>query len=258
MPCRALFLDCCERSRLDKSLTSYQSSSLPPSVIATTMYDHDNPNSPSHDAYLNTPSRNRPAQFNWRNCAFDCRFGCKKTGEDDGDGGGEGGSDDETAVESEVEHPAIESRSEDIEGDDERSVGFSDADMSSVAVDGFTSPMDSSECLYDMSGSMQVEPCATTDHSPEASTSGSARNGSRDPGIPYWITGLPAATQLPFAYYFLESPLRLSPQYEHCRGDSASHLVVPDRASISFLTEQAWRDYMPGYGCVSPPQVEGW
>jgi hypothetical protein len=87
-------------------------------------------------------------------------------------------------------------------------------------------------CLYDTSASMQVEPCVTTDHSPEASTSGSARNGSRE--ISYWIPGLPGTTQLPFAYYFLDSPLRLSPQYEHCRGDSTSHLVVPDRATMSW------------------------
>jgi hypothetical protein len=123
---------------------------------------------------------------------------------------------------------------------------------------GSPSSMDSTGYLNESSESLQVGPCATTDHSPEASAAGSTRNRSPDPGIPYWTAGLPVATELPLEYYFLQTPLRLSPQYEHCRGNPASHLVVQDRPSLQFLMEQTWRVYAPAYGYVSPPQLEIW
>jgi hypothetical protein len=104
-----------------------------------------------------------------------------------------------------------------------------------------------------MSGSLIVEPCVTADNSPVPSAGGSARSRSPDPGVLYWITSMPIATPLPLEYHFLQTPLRLSPQYEHCRGDPASHLVVPDRSPLWYLVEQSWNGYAPAYGYISPP-----
>ena len=221
------------------------------------MSERDDPHIPPDQPRMESASRNRPPQFNWRNCGFDCGFGCEKASEEEGGGGGGGGSDDETAVdENEILDLAAVLQFENNEVGHEHPNSSSDNDLSpdEVEVEGSSSLMDSNGYLDHMSGSLHVGQCATTDHSPGAST----RNRSPDPGIPYWIAGLPVAPELPFAYYFLETPLRLSPQYEHCRGDPASHLVVPDRTSWSFLMEQTWRGYMPTYGYVSPPHIEGW
>jgi hypothetical protein len=207
---------------------------------------------------MDTLSRNRPPQFNWRNCGFNCGFGCEKASEDEGGGGG-GESDEETAVDEneDDQDPTAGSQAEDSDAHLDSLV---DETSSPRVAEGerFSSRIASSGYLSDLSGSLQIGPYATMDHSPEASARGNTRTVSPDPGMPYWTTGLPVVPDLPFAYYFLETPLRLSPQYEHCRGEKASHLVVPDRTDMAFLMEQTWRGYVPAYGYVSPPQVDGW
>ncbi|KAG9188312.1 hypothetical protein G6011_02235 [Alternaria panax] len=75
------------------------------------MYDHDDPNSPSHWPSLDSPSSDRPPQFNWRNCGYDCGQGCEKVSEDEGGGGV---SDREDAVDAdEVRSAMTEPQDED-------------------------------------------------------------------------------------------------------------------------------------------------
>jgi hypothetical protein len=185
-------------------------------------------------------------------------MGCEKASEDEGGGGG-GDSDEETAVDEDGDDRDLTAASQ-AGSSDPRPESPVDETSSPRVVEGerFFNHTASSGYLSDLSGSLQVGPYATMDHSPEASARGSTRTMSPDPGMPYWITGLPVVPDLPFAYYFLETPLRLSPQCEHCRGKTASHLVVPDRTAMAFLMEQTWRGYVPAYEYVSPPQVEGW
>ncbi|KAF1837516.1 hypothetical protein BDW02DRAFT_130507 [Decorospora gaudefroyi] len=216
------------------------------------MFGRDDPSSPSSQPHLDAVSRERPPQFNWKNCGYDCGEGCEKVTEDEGDGG----SDDETAVDlEEVRTSAATSHSGDTRNEDHP--GTSSHEDQSLRVahwEGSSSPLD------DSSGSLQVGLYTHTDRSPELSPGSSARTRSPDPGMSYWTAGLtlPVASELPFRYFFLQTPLRLSPQYEHCRGEPASHLVVRDRTSLSFLMEQTWRGYTPAYGYISPPRVDTW
>jgi hypothetical protein len=204
------------------------------------MYEHDDPNNIPHQPALDSPSSDRPPQFNWRNCGYDCGEGCEKASEDDGGGGV---SDDETAVDTDEERYLMTTAQE------EGTRVFQDVDDAATESSG----LDQTDYAA-MSDSMVVEPCVTTDHSPAASAGGSARSRSPDPGVLYWVThSMPVATPLPIEYFFLQTPLRLSPQYEHCRGDPASHLVLPDRSPLWYLMEQSWNGYGPAYGYISPP-----
>ncbi|EOA86355.1 uncharacterized protein SETTUDRAFT_169142, partial [Exserohilum turcica Et28A] len=106
----------------------------------------------------------------------------------------------------------------------------------------------------DMCASMVVEPPSPGEHSPAISRSGSARSSSPNPGVVYWISSMRVASPLPISYHFLQTPLRLSPQFEHCRGDPASHLVVPDRCRLAYMMEQLAREYAPAHRSVSPPR----
>jgi len=211
------------------------------------MYDHNNTGGPSNQAKLDSPSPDRPPQYNFRNCGYDCGLGCQKTTEDEGGGGGsergsergsDGDSDDITAVgEDENGYPIAEWQGEDgdAEATDDTGENMSNSD---IAEDDTAGQL-SSQGDYDaMSESLVVEPCATRDHSPVASVGGSVRSLSPSPGILYWIASMRPASPLPVEYHFLHTPLRLSPQYEHCRGDPASHLVGPDRSTSFYLIEQ--------------------
>jgi hypothetical protein len=216
------------------------------------MYDHDDPNSPLNQPSLDRPSSDRPPQFNWRNCGYDCGEGCEKASENEGGGGV---SDGETAVDADEDQSSMTG----LQDEDIRTAqDTDDATTDSSNLD----PMDCVDTVVygqppeghtTMSGSLIVEPCVTADNSPVPSASGSARSRSPDPGVLYWITSMPIATPLPLEYHFLQTPLRLSPQYEHCRGDPASHLVVPDRSPLWYLVEQSWNGYAPAYGYISPP-----
>ncbi|RMZ66649.1 hypothetical protein GMOD_00002006 [Pyrenophora seminiperda CCB06] len=224
-------------------------------LIIFTMYHQNNTGSPLNQATRDKLSPNRPPQFNFRNCGYDCGLGCQKASDDEGDGGGserssergnetgsEGGSDDTTAVDDNDNGYLIaewQSEDGDAEAAEDRQENMSNpnaAEHDAAAIAQSSSPGE-----YDaMSESLVVEPCVTSDHSPMSSVGGSVRSLSPNPGILYWITNMRPVSPLPFEYHFLHTPLRLSPQYEHCRGDPASHLVGPDRRSTSFyLIEQA-------------------
>ncbi|CAA9957639.1 hypothetical protein PTMSG1_01247 [Pyrenophora teres f. maculata] len=207
------------------------------------MYDHNNTGGPSNQAKLNKPSPDRPPQFNFKNCGYDCGLGCQKASEDEGGGGGSeqdsgGDSDDDTAVGEEDNRCSVgewQDNHGDVEAADGPEENLSSPD---TAEDEAGSQLSWAGDYDAMSESLVVEPCATSDHSPVASVGGSVRSLSPNPGILYWITNMRPASPLPAEYHFLHTPLRLSPQYEHCRGDPASHLVGPDRSTRFYLIEQ--------------------
>ena len=221
--------------------------------VVSKMNDREDTNDPPNQSQMNTPSPNRPPQFNERNCGYDCGYGCEKASEDEGGGGY---SDEETVVNDENEEMMANSELQ-SEGDGEMqdssssqgSVPTSEGADWNETDDQLPSPRDTN-----MSASLIVEPLSPADHSPPASISGSARSVSPNPGVMYWITSLRVATPLPMSYHFLQTPLRLSPQLEHCRGDPTPGLVVPDRSALSYVMEQLAREYAPPYGHVSPPR----
>lgn len=62
------------------------------------------------------------------------------------------------------------------------------------------------------------------------------------PGIGIWAEDgcVQRVNEFPLEYHFLQSPLRLSHQNEHCRGDSLSHMIVPDRPLRAYSLEELW------------------
>lgn len=187
------------------------------------MYDHNDTSGSSNQAKLDKPSPDRPPQFNFRNCGYDCGLGCQKASEDEGDGGGsergsDGGSDDATAVgEDDNGYPVTGWQGEDgdAEATDDAQENNSNPDTEEEDA---TAQLVSSGDYDAMSESLVVEPCVTGDHSPVVSADGSVRSLSPNPGILYWITSMRPATPTPrpVEYHFLHTPLRLSPQNEHC------------------------------------------
>lgn len=214
------------------------------------MYDREDSNDSSNQTNMSNPSPDRPPQFNARNCGYDCGYGCSK------DEGGGAESDEETAIGEEENVPSYaEAHDEDSrESEDLSGSQASMPNSSTAASDGTGLQLSSSQELDgSMSASIVVEPISPGDHSPISPASGSVRSVSPNPGVVYWISSMRVASPLPIRYYFLKTPLRLSPQFEHCRGDPASHLVVPDRSRLSYMMEQLAREYAPAYRNVSPP-----
>ena len=218
------------------------------------MYEREDSNDLSNQTNMSRLSRNRPPQFNARNCGYDCGYGCSK------DEGGGAESEEETAV---GEEENVPSYAEVQDGDSRESEDLSGSqasmpNSSTAASDGTGLEWSSSQDLDgSMSASMLVEPVSPGDHSPGFPASGSVRSVSPNPGIVYWISSTGVASPLPISYYFLQTPLRLSPQLEHCRGDPAFHLVVPDRSRLSYMMDQLAREYAPAYRNVSPPPSFG-
>ncbi|KNG48015.1 hypothetical protein DDE82_002280 [Stemphylium lycopersici] len=215
------------------------------------MNDREDTNERPNQPQVNTPSPNRPPQFNERNCGYDCGYGCEKASEDEAGGGY---SDEETVVEDTNEDMLSNAEFQSESDGEMQDLSSSQGSMPiSDGVD-WDETCNQLPDANNMSASLMVEPFSPADHSPPASISGSARSVSPNPGVVYWVTSLRVATPLPMSYHFLQTPLRLSPQLEHCRGDPTSHLVVPDRSALSYVMEQLAREYAPGYGHVSPPR----
>jgi hypothetical protein len=198
------------------------------------MYDNDDPNNPSRQSARGSPSPDRPYQYKRWNCGYDCGEGCQKADEDGGGGGGNDGDSESTLVDS-----------------GNTTTYFSDldsAEWNGIAVRGLSAQSYTS-------GSQDVQPSATADHSPVASAGGSARSRSPGPGVIFDIRSPPVATPLPFERNWVHSPLRLSPPCEHCRGDTASQLFVPHHSPLWYLMERSSNAYTPGYGYMSPPSA---
>ncbi|KAF1840046.1 uncharacterized protein K460DRAFT_421702 [Cucurbitaria berberidis CBS 394.84] len=224
------------------------------------MFHHHEPNDPTNQPRPQAVSPDRPPQWKRMNCGYRCGWGCEEPGEDESDGGG---SDDETVSTlvdtDDEESPMIELPNEEVENHEAyQQAGLllheslDDGDTGVVVlVSG--SPSECEDCSihshspqdYDgRSESLEVEPCATGDHSTVASSGGSAGNRSPVPGFDYIMMGIPM-TRFPPAYYFLETPLRLSPQDEHCRGHTFSPMVLQDEILYLDVMGEMRRSQIP-------------
>lgn len=93
----------------------------------------------------------------------------------------------------------------------------------------------------DIPDSLINEPLESGDHSVVVSEKGSVRCISPGPGVGAWTTdglrlgmGMGMGMEMEIRqYYFVVSPLRLTPQRRNCRGLLASHLVVGDSSANS-------------------------
>lgn len=87
----------------------------------------------------------------------------------------------------------------------------------------------------DLPESLYNEPCSIEARSNKASDHRSVPRMSPGPGIGTWYVpdlneGWVADVQL--LYYFNVRPLRLSPEYQHARGNPVAHLVAPDEITF--------------------------
>ncbi|XP_014555575.1 hypothetical protein COCVIDRAFT_16892 [Bipolaris victoriae FI3] len=173
------------------------------------MYNHNGGNDSPMQPNISTVSPERPPQLKARNCNYDCGYGCTKESDDEG-GGAE--SDGNTLV-GEEEEEESGGESGDLSGSEE-----SMPDSGASVSDGTGSEFSSS--------SMVVELASSGDCSRASSP---ARSLTPGPGNSTLLVGL---MRVPIRYYFLQTPLRLSVQIEHCRGDPGSPLV-PERVRLS-------------------------
>lgn len=204
-------------------------------------------------------SGNRPPQL--KLCGFRCGYGCEEPTDDDGDGGGSDAGSEKTYVESVVQ---ADSRLQANYGDHDDRGGFGEERTNVVLLETGSEDQHLSELSEHsdedpsaMSSSLEVGSCASSDQSRAVSNHESVRILTPGPGIGVWVEDqLRHANRFPLEYYFLQTPLRLSAQYEHCRGDSLSHLVVPDRPYSVYMLEDVCIEYAVGHRTILVPQVE--
>lgn len=202
---------------------------IPPYLHPPTMFHHHEHDDPVDQSRPQAVSPDRPPQWKWQNCGYRCGWGCEEPGEDEGDGGGSDNETVSTLVDTDDEEsPVVELQNEELQNHevyqqaDLLHQNGLDVEDTGVVVLLSGSPSEyedvstrshSPQDYDDMSESLEVGPCATGDHSTVVSGRGSVGRRSPGPGIEYILMEIP---HFPPAYYFLETPLRLSPQYEHC------------------------------------------
>ncbi|CAO2656835.1 Nn.00g056380.m01.CDS01 [Neocucurbitaria sp. VM-36] len=222
------------------------------------MFHHHEPNDPANQPRPQTISPDRPPQLKWQNCGYRCGLGCEEPGEDEGDSEGSDNDTLSTLVDTddgesrgvELQNEELESREVYQQADLLHEDGLDDEDIGVVVLlSGSPSEYEDlsthSRSPLDYDESLDVGPCATGDHSTVASGFEGVEYRSPGPGIDYLMMGIP---RFPTAYYFLETPLRLSPQYEHCRGHPACHMVPQDEMSYLEIMQDIWRTQIPEDG----------
>ncbi|KAF2847894.1 hypothetical protein T440DRAFT_184660 [Plenodomus tracheiphilus IPT5] len=195
-------------------------------------------------------SPDRPPQL--KLCGFRCGYGCEEPTDDDGDGGGSDQGSEATYVESNNQG---DMRLEMNGRDNDQSEIFGQERTNALLLQSGSEDQHHSELVNHpdedaagMASSLEVRSCPSSDHSREMSAHGSVRMMTPGPGIGVWAEDrLEHVNRFPLEYYFLQTPLRLSPQYEHCRGDSLSHFIVPDRPLRIYTLENVWFEYVVGH-----------
>jgi len=217
------------------------------------MYHHREPNESPHERGAETVSPDRPPQLKWMNCGYRCGWGCEVPSDDDSDGGGSDRETVSTLVELDAEgSPLMDPHDGDVE---ERETYDGRFESVIVIEHGSEDRHLSQLSLHlveddsEIADSLEVESCTTSDHSRAVSAHGSVGFTSPGPGIGVWTEDDQAhrACMFPPEYHFLRTPLRLSPQYEHCRGDPLSHRIVPDRILVPFAFDEIGTEYTPLY-----------
>jgi len=234
------------------------------------MSRHNEPFEYDDEPHMETVSANRPPQFNESTCGYRCGWGCEPRGGEDDGGGPESdgtptliGSYDGDAVEGSVTDdvqdgsiPASprslgEMNEEDVEAHEQQLLF-----EHHILADGHVVAIVQPEWNYEESlGSLENQ-VASEPHSSAASDQrsiGSASPCGWDAGIGEWHD-LGKDDKIP--ENFRVTPLRLSPQDEHCRGQAVSPMVIQDYSSLLNFIEEDWRLRMPpdGYGAGFLPR----
>jgi hypothetical protein len=220
-----------------------------------TMYD---PNGPNDQLQVEEVSANRPPQFKESTCGYRCGWGCCEP-----DGGGDSESDAApTLIGSEDEDEVPEGNTMRAGLDASHHSGsHNDRDaVPIVLVNDFEESLQLNQHLfahgdtiapsrlnwdYDESVNSLGNQAGSEPHSSAASdrrSTGSPSPYGWDTGIGGW-TEDSNANRLPG--YFCVTPLRLSAQFEHCRGPVASHMVIQDYSTLLDIAGEDWRVHMP-------------
>lgn len=222
---------------------------------------HNDVNDNDYQMETQAVSSKRPPQFNEVNCGYRCGWGCcePQGGDDDGGGVGDSGTDatptligsddgigelDEAFPHERFGDPDPPSLRDHEIGVEEpgSTVVFNDTDESlrfhaDVTTQGNHSNPSVAASIHDGSlDSSQNEPI-TRSHSSAGSDAGTIGRVSRN--VPY--AGIGAWDEANrFPGHFCQTPLRLSPQYEDCRGPPMSHLVTQDYSTLLGPVGYAW------------------
>jgi hypothetical protein len=223
---------------------------------------------PNNQMQAEAVSATRPPQFNESNCGYRCGWGCC---EPDGGGGGDSESDstptligsgsgsEDEAMEGMVLREGYEAaRSNDSRNNEvvHRDAGpvvamhdFGESSELNQHVSASRVPMsppqmnwdyDESESQYSLENQVGSE-------SHSSAVSGQRSIGSTSPrGLDYIGVWTNESKPDRFPGYFSVTPLRLSAQFEHCRGPVAAHMVSRDySALLDNFGREDWRARMP-------------
>lgn len=213
------------------------------------MYHHNASNICGHEVNSGAAEANRLPQFNESYCGYRCGWGCCEPL----NGEGTESNATPTLVGSEDEHrttgvsvmPQVEIESPPRTGlpshESIQASGVGDGRSMSHGQDSYSSSQLSQ--YYDRSQESLGIASSSGSRGAVALNSGNA--GTMSPRV--WLVGAGMwdvnneADRFPPHYHFLATPLRLSPQYEHCRGHQVSHMVIQDDLVLLDYVEEDWR-----------------
>jgi hypothetical protein len=226
---------------------------------------------PRHDIPLDYESQQpvalsprRPPQFNESNCGYRCGLGgCEpRDGDDDDSAPTLVGSEDEDEAYAEIPYQEVDDYHQE-RVNEAHEVGPDPI----VMMDDFEESLYLSQSVIDQQNSFtQPQLSQTNDESPgslenqansEPPSSAASEVGPIDiVPLPGWDAGIGREFDNELTHHFLVRPLRLSPQYEHCRGPPASHLVIQDYSMLLDVVGDDWRVWMPGNSSALYHNVE--
>jgi hypothetical protein len=204
------------------------------------------------DVEAGATEANRLPQFNESYCRYRCGWGCCEPR----NGGDSVSETTTTFVESEGEHRSTTalvlpqrdlggsrvegSSSRDVAGTSDHGDGY-EGNRILVAREGSYVP----QLSQYYSGSPESQDDRSTSGSrsvavPESGSLGTVSPGALVVGAGTWDIDN-EADRFPPQYHFIVTPLRLSPQYEHCRGHPVSHMVTRDDMVLLDYIEEGWR-----------------
>lgn len=238
------------------------------------MARHEDPHAYDEDLQSEAVSPNRPPQFNASTCGYRCGWGCCEPVGGDEDGGGYGsdgtptliGSDDGEIPDEFDALPLVAPELQQDITDDPVPVVVDDIEDNILLnlpiptqVEVF-SP-EQSDGDYQESADSVENQVASEVHSRTPSDRRSI--GSASPCG--WDAGMDLQVQLMGAWndmdktgrvlpgHFCVTPLRLSPYYEHCRGNPASHLITQDYSMLLEIGAEEPRMRMFSHGFTLQP-----
>lgn len=249
----------------------HQWSFTSPTLLVFTMDSHYDTNGEAYHPELVAGSPDRPPQFNESSCGYRCGWGCCEPKGGDDDGGGSqsdvptlvnyGGDDDMAFSLPDADHNAHQRAEvgvvEDL-GETAQPIAYVENNMHRhqiVIVDEDTSLSSHQYQSLDEADSLENE-ASSGPHSVVAFDGRSVEFIMPDEliGIRDWIEDFPLdypevneAGQVPSNTLFHVAPLRLSFQYEHCRGNPYSHMVVQDDIELPVPAEANWPGYAPTF-----------